>query len=272
MNFWIGGSILLVLALVAPLAPEIAPHDFEKMHFGHIREGPSAAFLLGTDHLGRDVLSRIVLGTRTTLVIAVTSVGLAILLAVPIGGLSAYLGGRVDSLVMRLNDVFISFPALVFAMLVIGVLGPGMGNAILAIGILFAPGTARVVRSAVLNEVDKEYVDAARVRGEGAAYIVLREILPNVYPTLIVEAAVRLGEAILVSAALGYIGLGPPPPAPDWGLMAAEGRTYMVQNPWPVFGPCLAIVASVVGVNLFGDGLKQMLIAKGSPHLVGGRA
>jgi peptide/nickel transport system permease protein len=139
-----------------------------------------------------------------------------------------------------------------------------MFNAVLAIGLLFTPGMARVVRSAVLNVVNLEYIDAAKLRGENALSIIVGEILPNIYPTLIVEGAVRLGHAILVSSSLGYIGLGPPPPTPDWGLMASEGRLYMLQNPWPVFAPCIAIVLSVIGVNLFGDGLKTILVAKKS--------
>ena len=264
INFWIGAIILLTFVLVGIFAPLLAPYDFEKMHYEHLRELPSKAFSLGTDRMGRDVLSRTIMGTRTTLAIAAASTALALFLCIIVGSVSAYFGGRVDNIIMRLNDILISFPTLIFAMLVIGVLGPGMFNAVLAIGLLFTPGMARVVRSTVLNVVNLEYIDAAKLRGESALSIIVGEILPNIYPTLIVEGAVRLGHAILVSSSLGYIGLGPPPPTPDWGLMASEERMYMLQNPWPVFAPCIAIVLSVIGVNLFGDGLKTMLVAKKS--------
>lgn len=262
--FIVGSVILVAFLVVGIFAPIIAPYDPEEMHYNHVKEKPSRMFLLGTDRFGRDVLSRVIIGTRTTLLIAVSSVSLALVLGIVVGMVSAYYGGWIDNLMMRINDIFISFPTLVFAMLIIGVFGSGIVNGIIAIGIIYAPRVARVVRSATLNIINLEYIDAAKVRGESSIYIIFREILPNIWPTIIVEGSIRLGYAILLSASLAFIGLGPPPPTPDWGLMASSERGYMFITPWPVFAPSIAIIVSVIGVNLFGDGLKDILLAKGT--------
>ncbi len=261
----IGCGIIVLFASIAMLGPWIAPDDGETMHFAHLKEGPSPEFLLGTDRFGRDVLSRLIIGARTTIVIATASTALATVLGTAIGLMSAYFGGRVDSVLMRLNDVLIAFPTLVFAMFVIGVLGPGIVNGILVIALLFASSIARVVRSSALSIVVLDYVDAARIRGETILFILCREVLPNLYPTIIVEVSIRFGMAILVTASLSFIGLGPPPPTPDWGTMASEGRSLMLTNPWPVFAPAIAIVVLVVGINLLGDGLRALLVARRAP-------
>ena len=263
----IGSGIAAFFASIAIFGPWIAPGDAETMHFTHLKQGPSSEFLLGTDRFGRDVLSRLIIGTRTTIVIAASSTALATVLGTAIGLISAYFGGRVDGVVMRLNDVFIAFPTLVFAMFVIGVLGPGIVNGILVIALIFTSSIARVVRSAALGIVILEYVDAARIRGETILFILCKEVLPNLYPTIIVEVCIRFGFAILVTASLSYIGLGPPPPMPDWGTMASEGRSLMLTNPWPVFAPCIAIVLLVVGINFLGDGLRVRLVARRTGHL-----
>lgn len=259
----VGTAIFLMFFFTGILGQYIAPYDSEEMHYEHLKELPSKAFLLGTDRFGRDVLSRVIIGTRTTLVIGAASVGLALLFGIIVGTVSAFLGGWVDNLMMRANDIFISFPTLIFAIFVIGVLGPSIINGVIAIGIVYAPRVARVVRSAALNIISLEYIDAAKVRGEASSDIIFREILPNIWPTIIVEGSIRLGYAILLSVSMGYIGLGPPPPTPDWGLMASSERGYMFQNPWPVFGPCIAIVIAVIGINIFGEGVKDLLLAKG---------
>jgi ABC-type dipeptide/oligopeptide/nickel transport system permease subunit len=263
----IGSGIAAFFTLIAIFGPWIAPGDAETMHFTHLKQGPSSEFLLGTDRFGRDVLSRLIICTRTTIVIAASSTALATVLGTAIGLISAYFGGRVDGVVMRLNDVFIAFPTLVFAMFVIGVLGPGIVNGILVIALIFTSSIARVVRSAALGVVILEYVDAARIRGETILFILCKEVLPNLYPTIIVEVCIRFGFAILVTASLSYIGLGPPPPMPDWGTMASEGRSLMLTNPWPVFAPCIAIVLLVVGINFLGDGLRVLLVARRTGHL-----
>jgi peptide/nickel transport system permease protein len=268
-SFVLGSVLVSGFLLLAVLGPWLTPYDVETMHFRHLKEMPSTDFVLGTDRYGRDVLSRLILGTRTTMLIAATSTALATVLGTTLGLASAFFGGRFDSVSMRLIDVVIAFPTLVFAMFVIGVLGSGVVNGIIVIGLMFTPSIARVVRSAALGIVVLDYVDAARVRGERASYILFREVMPNLYPTIIVEVSIRFGMAILVTAGLSYIGLGPPPPTPDWGTMASEGRSLMLSNPWPVFAPCIAIVLAVVGVNLVGDGARTLLVAKRSREMGG---
>jgi peptide/nickel transport system permease protein len=264
LNLKIGSIIVFMLLIIGVFGSYIAPFNAYEMHVKHIKEAPSATYLLGTDRFGRDVLSRIIVGTKITLIISIVSATLALILGTIIGLFSAYYGKLFDSVAMGVNDAFISFPGLIWAMLIVGVLGTGYINGIIAIASIFAPGIARVIRSAALNIVTLEYVDAARIRGESTFYIVFREILPNIYPTIIVEGCIQLGKAILLSASLSYIGLGPPPPTPDWGLMVFEERGYMLKNPWPVFGPSIAISSAVIGFNLFGDGIRNLLLTKGS--------
>jgi peptide/nickel transport system permease protein len=264
LSLKIGSIIVFVLLIVGIFSPYIAPYSAVEMNAKHIKEAASGTFLLGTDRFGRDVLSRIIVGTKITLIISISSTALALFVGTIVGVFSAYYGKLLDNIIMRVNDIFISFPGLIWAMLIIGVLGAGYINGIIAIASIFAPGIARVARSAALNIVNLEYIDAARIRGESTLYIVLREVLPNIYPTIIVEGCIRLGNAIILGASLSYIGLGPPPPTPDWGLMVFEERGYMLKNPWPVFGPCIAISTAVIGINLFGDGIRNMLVAKGS--------
>lgn len=264
LNLKIGSIIVFILLIIGIFGSYIAPFDADEMHVKHIKESPSGTYLLGTDRFGRDVLSRITVGTKITLIISIVSTTLALILGTLIGLFSAYYGKLFDNVAMGVNDAFISFPGLIWAMLIVGVLGTGYINGIIAIASIFAPGIARVIRSAALNIVTLEYVDAARIRGESTFYIVFREILPNIYPTIIVEGCIQLGKAILLSASLSYIGLGPPPPSPDWGLMVFEERGYMLKNPWPVFGPSIAISFAVIGFNLFGDGIRNLLLTKGS--------
>lgn len=263
-NLIIGSILIVCFVFIGTFAPYLTPYDADEMHYTHLKEKPSATFLLGTDRYGRDILSRVILGTRTTLFVAFTATLISLILGVIIGTTSSYFRGWVDIILMRMNDIFMSFPTLIFAMLVIGVLGPSMINGILAIGIIYTPRGTRVVRAQALNIVHMEYIDAAKVGGESSLYIIFREMLPNLWPTIIVEGSIRMGYAILLSASLGYIGLGPPPPIPDWGLMAYSERGYMFETPWPVFAPCIAIVIAVIGINLFGEGLKDVLLAKGS--------
>lgn len=259
------GSIIIIgLFALAIFGQWLIPYDAETMHFDHLKEYPSSEFWLGTDRYGRDVLSRLILGTSTTMLIAGTSTALATILGTIIGLSSAFYGGLFDKWAMRGIDILIAFPTLVFAMFVIGVLGTGIGNGIIVIGLMFTPGIARVVRSAAISIVVLDYVNVARMRGERTFYILFHEVAPNLYPTIIVEASIRLGMAILVTAGLSYIGLGPPPPMPDWGSMASEGRSIMMSNPWPVFAPSISIVLAVIGVNLAGDGMSALLVAKRS--------
>ncbi|NOX14968.1 MAG: ABC transporter permease [Epsilonproteobacteria bacterium] len=262
LNIIVGSLIIVFFLVISIFATSIAPYDADEMHYDNLKKPPSAQFLLGTDRYGRDILSRVIVGSRSTLLMATASTFLALIFGTVMGAASAYYGGRLDSYFMRLNDIMMSFPSLVFAMLVIGVLGASMLNGIIAIAIVYTPRSLRVVRSQALNIVHLEYIDAAKVAGESSLYIIFKEIIPNLWPTVIVEGSIRLGYAILLTASLGYIGLGPPPPTPDWGLMAYTERTYMIDNPWPVFAPSIAIVIAVIGVSIFGEGLKDMLLSK----------
>jgi peptide/nickel transport system permease protein len=260
----LGSVIIAGLFILAIFGRWIIPYDAESMHYEHLKEFPSREFLLGTDRFGRDVLSRLILGTSTTMLIAGASTALATILGTVIGLSSAFYGGLFDKITMRVIDVFIAFPTLVFAMFVIGVLGSGISNGIIVISLMFTPSIARVVRSAAISIVVLDYVNVARMRGDRTLYILFNEVAPNLYPTLLVEASIRFGMAILVTAGLSYIGLGPPPPTPDWGTMASEGRSIMLSNPWPVFAPSIAIVLAVIGVNLLGDGMGALLVARQS--------
>jgi peptide/nickel transport system permease protein len=259
-----GAAIVGLFAFFAAVGPWVAPRDVETFHPGDKLRAPSASFWFGTDRYGRDVLSRVVVGSRTTMVMAGAGTLLGVLAGVVIGLVSGYAGGRGDEVLMRLMDIVMSFPSLLLALLVVAILGANAVNAVLSIGIVFTPRVARVVRAATLGLRAAPFVEAAQVRGERAAYVVVREILPNLWPPIIVEASIRLSYAVLLSVSLSYLGLGAQPPAPDWGLMVAKERAFLVMAPWVVLFPAGAITALVVGVNLLGDGLREWLMAKKS--------
>ena len=198
------------------------------------------------------------LGGRTSLVLGLGAVALALGIGVPTGLVAGYAGGRTDDVAMRITDVFLSFPSLLMALLIITGLGAGLGHAIVAIGIANAPGIARVVRGATLSVKNEEFVLAARARGESAAYTMFGEVFPNVLPPVIVEATIRVGFAILTGASLSFLGLGVQPPQADWGLMIREAREYIFLSAWPLVAPGIALGATIIGFNLFGDGLGDV--------------
>lgn len=259
-----GAGIVGLFTLLALAGAWVAPYDVEKFNRTAALGAPSSTYWFGTDRYGRDIFSRVVVGTRTTLTMAAagTALGLAVGLGIGLG--SGYAGGRLDEAIMRLVDIVMSFPSLLLALLVVSVLGASATNAVLSIGIVFVPRVARVVRSATLGLRTAAFVEAAQVRGERAPYILLREILPNLWPPIIVEGCIRMSFAVLLSVSLSYLGLGAQPPTPDWGLMVAKERGFLVQAPWVVLFPAGAIVLLVVGVNLLGDGLREWLVARKS--------
>ncbi len=222
-------------------------------------QGPSFEHLLGTDGYGRDLLSRTIHGGRISLLLGFGSVFLALLLGVPFGLLSGYYGGKVDEVIMRLVDVLISVPTLMLALLIVVALGTGLENTILAIGVVYAPRIARVVRGSTLSIKEEEFIDAAKARGESNVYILFREILPNVSSPIVVEGTSRFGFAILVGTSLSFLGLGTQPPAPDWGYMVAQGKDYIHQSPWFLLWPAISLTLLVVSLNLIGDGLNDAL-------------
>lgn len=253
-------GVVLTLAILGPV---LAPTDPEMMHFANRFEGPSPAFPLGTDWFGRDLLSRVMVGAQSTVLLALLATIIATAVGSLVGIVSGYLGGWVDEAIMRIVDAVMAIPGLLFALLIISALGSSAINAVIAIGIAFSPGMARVARSVTLQVRALDYVAAARSRGEKPGWIVLAEILPNVAAPIIVEGTIRVAFAIMTLATLSFLGLGAQPPSPEWGLMISEGRTHMFRSPWPIIAPGAAIALVAVGFNLLGDGLRDVLNPKG---------
>lgn len=262
----IGSVIVGLFVLLAAVGPWVVPYNVEEFHRKDVLQPPSHHYLFGTDRYGRDVFSRVLVGSRTALYVGVLGTALGLLAGILIGVVSGYRGGRFDELIMRIMDVFMSFPSLLLALLVVAMLGGSSVNAILSIGVVFAPRVARVVRSVTLGLRRTEFVEAAIVRGESEGYIIFREILPNLWPPIIVEGGMRLSYAILLSVSLSYLGLGAQPPTPDWGLMVSKERAFLTLAPWVVLFPAGAIVTLIVSVNLLGDGLRELLMARKSIH------
>jgi peptide/nickel transport system permease protein len=255
----VGLIIVGTYALMALLGPLLAPYPYTEFHISDTLHPPSTQYLFGTDQFGRDIFSRVIVGSRNILVLATSATAFGLLLGITIGLIAGYYGGLLDEVLMRLMDVMMSFPSLLLALLILSMLGSALINVILGIAIVFMPRVARVVRSVVLGIKTREFVDAARVRGESGFYIMVREILPNATGPIIVEGSIRISYAILLGAALGFLGLGVQPPAPDWGLQVSEGRNFILAAPWVVAFPSLAIASLVVGVNLLADGLGHMM-------------
>jgi ABC-type dipeptide/oligopeptide/nickel transport system permease subunit len=254
----IGGALILALVLIAIFAPIIAPYE-PTAQIGKRLQPPSREFILGTDQLGRDVFSRIIYGSRVSLYVGVIAVGLALVIGVPIGLLAGYLGGRFDNVSMRFIDLLLAFPALVLAIVLAGLLGPSITNAMIAIGIVYAPRFTRVARGSVLSVVEEVYVEAARSIGGSSMHIMWRHVLPNIMAPLIVLATLYLSLAILTEAGLSFLGLGTQPPDPSWGIMLSSGRQYMELYPGVTVFPGLAIAITVLAFNLLGDGLRDAL-------------
>jgi len=228
---------------------------------------PSAQFWLGTDQYGRDVFSRVLCGATSLILTSVAGAALGIVLGAVVGMSSGYKGGKIDEVVMRVMDGLMSFPTLLLALLVLFTLGSSRVNIAATIGFVSMPSIARVVRSTTLSLKEQEFVQNARLRGESTAYIIFREILPNVMPVLGVEASVRLSYAVLSVASLGFLGLGIQPPSPDWGLAISQGRRFLISAPWIVLAPMVAVASLVVGVNLLADGIRQAsTMAQGEEH------
>ena len=263
----VSGIVILVLVVVALFAPQVARYDPMAQHAGRILEGPSWEFWMGTDHLGRDVYSRLVHGARVSIIVGFTAVALGIVVGSLIGLVSGYQGGKFDLYIQRLVDAWIAFPGLVLILVLVSMLGPSLINVSIAIGIGTMPGTSRVVRSAVLATKENEYVLAAYAVGASKLRIGARHILPNVMAPIIIVATVSLGTAILAEASLSFLGLGVPPPAPTWGgMLSREGREFMIIQPMLALWPGIAITTVVMAFNLFGDALRDVW----DPRLRGG--
>jgi peptide/nickel transport system permease protein len=262
-----GGALVLAMVIMALFAPFIATHDPNEMHGIQTLVAPGKDFFFGSDALARDLFSRIVYGARVSLTVGLGAVCLSIFLATIIGVLSGYFGGMLDTVVQRFVDAIMSFPWLIIMLTVMSILGPGMGNVILALALAGFAGSSRVIRGAVLGIKHSEYVIAARSIGCRQSAVLLRHILPNVAAPILVLATLGLGNAILAEAALSFLGYGVPPPAPSWGrMLSGDGLDHMLRGPWLVIFPGLAISAAVFGFNMLGDALRDLL----DPRLTGG--
>ena len=268
-----GLAIIGALAAVALLAPVLATEHPQPtsgiwaIDPSSAKRPPSAGAPLGTDPLGRDLASRMIYGARTSLVVGVASVSLAIVVGMLLGAVAGYFGGWIDLVVMRVMDVVLAFPSILLALAIVVILGNGLLNVMLAVGIVSIPSYARIVRSSVLGEVGREYVVASRALGASDARILMRHVLPNAVSPLIVAASLGIGSAILDAAGLSFLGLGAQPPLAEWGLMLADYRQYLFTQWWLVLFPGIAIMLTVLGFNLLGDGLRDVL----DPRLRGGR-
>lgn len=255
----VGGAIVLLLVLVAIFGHKLAPNDPSKQFYDHMLEAPSGLFPLGTDQLGRDILSRLLEGAHLSLLVAVAGVLVGAVLGIPLGMTAGYFGGWWDSLVMRVMDVLLAFPGILLAIGIIALLGPGLPNVMIAIAIFGVPQFARLVRGSTLQVKSLDYVQAAYAQGAGGARILLRHVLPNVAAPIVVMATLRTAQAILIASSLSFLGLGADPATPEWGAMLADGRGYIDTYPHVAAFPGLAIFLTVLGFNMLGDGLNDML-------------
>ncbi|MFO8059424.1 MAG: ABC transporter permease [Bacillota bacterium] len=264
----VGLLAVLIMLLMAVFAPYLAPYDPLAVDLSIRRIPPgSEGHLLGTDHMGRDLLSRVIWGSRISLQVGIVAVGIGIAAGTTLGLIAGFYGGRLGSLIMRVVDVMICFPTLLLALAIIAILGPQITNTMIAVGLTFTPRFARIVRASVLSIREREYVEAARAMGVSNFRILVRHILPNALSGMVVFATLSVGSAILIEASLSFLGLGVPLPTPSWGNIVADGRRFLLPSPWISITPGVVIIFTVMGFNFFGDGLRDAL----DPRLRGER-
>jgi ABC-type dipeptide/oligopeptide/nickel transport system permease subunit len=253
----VSAIILLIIVVVAIFAPYLAPHDPAKSSLRFIMKPPTWLHPLGTDDLGRDVLSRLIFASRLSLIASVQAVAIALVIGLPLGLISGYVRGWTDTIIMRLNDALMSFPALILAVVIVGMLGPSLTNAMTAIGLVYAPRIMRVVRGSTLSVREEVYITAARATGCSDARIIARHVLPNVTGPLVVQATVLMGQALLAEAGLSFLGLGVQPPQASWGAMLGTAFPYMADAPVPTIAAGTVISVTVLCFNLIGDGIRD---------------
>ena len=263
----VGAVIVIVLLTVATLAQVIAPYPFDQMHVRDRFSPPNLHYLAGTDEYGRDVFSRLLIGSQLSLLLGVIATLISMGIGVPLGMLAGYRRGLVDEVIMRVLDIMMAFPPIMLVLLILAVTPPSLMKTALAIGILSAPPIGRVTRSVTLNLMSGEFMEAAHARGERLHYVLSRELLPNVWPVLMVEASLRVVFAVLLGAVLSFLGFGVQPPAADWGLMISNGRAFVDKAPWISLAPGIAMSITVIGISLLGDGLREVV----DPRLGSGR-
>jgi peptide/nickel transport system permease protein len=254
-----GLAVVVVFVVLAIFAPWLAPFDPIETSWSAIRQAPSATHWFGTDDIGRDVLSRVVWGTRASLLAGVVSVSISLAFGVPIGLAAGFVGGFVDGVISRLTDAFLACPFLILAIALAAFLGPNLTNAMIAIGISATPIFVRLTRAQVINVKVEDFIEAARALGNAPLRIALRHVLPNVLPPLIVQATLAIAAAVIAEASLSFLGLGQQPPAPSWGSMLNTAKNYIDQAPWMAIWPGLSIFLLVLSFNLLGDGLRDAL-------------
>ncbi len=258
-NLWLGAFLIGAIVVGALLSFAWTPHPPNALNFGAQLTPPTADNWLGTDHFGRDLFSRLLVGARGTLYVGFLAVGIALLAGTVLGSVAGFLGGLLDEVIMRLVDVLYAFPAILMALLLAAIYRPGTLTAMTAIGVATVPIFARIARSSVLSIKERDYVEAGRALGLGDARILLRHVLPGAVGPLVVQASLSLAVAVLAEAALSFLGLGTPPDVPSWGNMLREAQGFLSMSPYPAFVPGLAIVWTVLGWSLLGDGLRDLL-------------
>jgi len=261
----VGLVIVVFLVLVATVGPFLVPYPDDASGAVHISDKllpPSADHWFGTDHVGRDILSRLVIGARVSLLAGVTVIIMAVAIGTLLGAIAGYFGGWIETVIMRITDVFLTIPDLILAMAFAAALGPGLVNVMIAVSLVWWPGYCRLVRANVIALRDAQFAEAARSLGSSQRRVLFRHVLPNAFPTVLVKASMDVGFAVLTTAALGFIGLGTQPPTPDWGQMVSEGRKYLRDAWWYSTFPGMAILLTVIATNLLGDGLRDIFDPK----------
>jgi len=251
-------AILALFILGAALAPVLAPYSYETQDLANVLMAPTGAHLFGTDDLGRDILSRLIWGTRPSLSVGLVGVGIGVLVGVPLGLVAGFRGGRIDQIISGVNEVVLTFPTLILSIAIVAVMGSGTLSVILAIAVTTFPAMLVMARAATLSEGPREYVEAARALGLTDSRILFRHVLRNIFPSVMTEATLRVSQAILIAAALGFLGMGVQPPLPEWGTMLSQGRNYLAVAPHLTYFPGLFIALLVLGFNLAGDTLRDI--------------
>lgn len=254
---WICSSLLAAVVLAAIFAQYIAPHPYEEMNASLRLQGRADGYILGTDHFGRDILSRLIWGARITIVVSLGSVAIATLGGVALGTIAGYFGGLVENVIMRLIDAILCFPAILLAIFVVAFVGPALHNIILTIGILYIPRLARVAHGVTLTAKEEDYVSAARALGARSQRIIAKAVLPNIMAPVIVQVSLSLGTAVLLESSLSFLGMGPPPPIPSWGRMIGQASAYMHLGPHAILWPAICISATILALNILGDSLRD---------------
>ena len=254
-----GGTVLGVIVILSIVGIWVTPYDPAAFAIASRLQPPSLAHWFGTDEFGRDVLSRVLSGAHHSLVMGFAATAISVLIGVPLGLLAAFYRGAIDEAIMRAIDLLIAVPPILLGLLILAVTQPSLWKTIVAVGIVYVPIMTRITRAVALSLLEEDFIQAARARGEGAIAILTHEVLPNAWPPIIVESGLRVTFAILLGSSLSFLGLGPQPPSSEWGLMIAESRQFIDQAPWIGLAPGLALCVLLIAVNLFGEGLRELL-------------